>query len=69
MNFEKQQDINMQLRNAYPVKSGKRFISFFIDFLILSLVAYLLSLGFLPLLKNSSTYQAAENKEIGRAHV
>ena len=62
MNFEKQQDINMQLRNAYPVKSGKRFISFFIDFLILSLVAYLLSLGFLPLLKNSSTYQAAENK-------
>lgn len=52
----------MQLRNAYPVKPGKRFISFFIDFLILSLVAYLLSLGFLPLMKNSSSYQAAENK-------
>lgn len=52
----------MQLRNAYPVKTGKRFISFFIDFVVFLLVGYLLSLGFLPLMKNSSSYQEAENK-------
>ncbi len=62
MNSQKQLETNLQLRNAYPVKSGKRFVCFFVDFVILSLVAYLLSLGFLPLFKNSSSYQQSENK-------
>lgn len=61
MNSQKQLETNLQLRNAYPVKSGKRFVCFFVDFVILSLVAYLLSLGFLPLFRNSSSYKASEN--------
>ncbi len=60
MNFTNQHETNLQLRNAYPVKTGKRFISFFIDFVLFTVVAYLLSLGFLPLMKSTSAYQNAE---------
>lgn len=62
MNSQKQLETNLQLRNAYPVKSGKRFVCFFVDFVILALVSYLLSLGFLPLFRNTSSYKASENK-------
>ncbi len=51
----------MQLRNAYPVKTGKRFISFFIDAVLFTLVAFLLSLGFFPLMKATSMYRNAES--------
>ena len=62
MNIYKQLDTTQQLRNAYQVRPGKRFISFFIDFVLISLVAYCLSFGSYAIAKNSTAYQTAQAK-------
>lgn len=48
------------VKHAYPVKPGKRFVSYFIDMVIICVVSFLLSLGACAIAKNSSSYSKAQ---------
>lgn len=53
-------DIN-RLKRASPAKAGKRFASFFIDFVIVIGMAFLVFLAARPIIENSDSYKKASD--------
>ena len=59
INFETTHEL---LKRASPAKPGKRFVSFFIDFIIVFFVSYLVFLGGFQITKSNKGYISTQDK-------